>query len=279
MNAEVINQAVPSARNEYRYKHFTTSLLFRDLRFRKDAAAPGDLFPDFELITSDGARLVNEDVFGDKPVVFVFGSMTCPMTASAAPSVQELYDEFGDRVRFIMMYVREAHPGEHFAQIATIEEKLDHARALKEFYDIQWTVVADNIDGNLHRALDPKPNSAFLMDRDGTILFRSLWASDYDALRQALDAVSSGQVLPANQSTKMMGPVARAMGHVQEVMQRGGPQASRDLWLAGFPMALAGRIATLFSPLSPDERGIVAVLVLALVMLAPIGLVAAWAFG
>jgi hypothetical protein len=44
-------------------------------------------------------------------------------------------------------------------------------------------------------------------------------------------------------------------------------------------MALAGRIATLFSPLSPDERGIAATLVLALGMLATIGLVAAWAFG
>ena len=265
--------------SEYRYKRFTTSLLLSDLRFRKGAVAPGDAFPDFELITTEGARLTNSDIFGDRPVIFIFGSMTCPMTASAAPSVQGLYDEFGDRVRFIMLYVREAHPGEHFAQIATIEEKLDHARALKEFYDIQWTVVADNIDGNLHRALDPKPNSAFLMDRGGTIVFRSLWASDYDALRQALHAVAGGQVPPAKQSTKMIGPVSRAMGHVQDVMQRGGPQAARDLWLAGFPMALAGRIATLFSPLSPDRRGIVAVLVLAFVMLATIGLVAAWALG
>ncbi len=265
--------------NEYRYKHFTTALLMHDLRFRKGAAAPGDLFPDFELITTEGARLTNDDIFGDRPVIFVFGSMTCPMTASAAPSVQELYDEFGERVKFIMMYVREAHPGEHFSQVTTIEEKLVHARALKEFYDIQWTVAADSVDGNLHRALDPKPNSAFLMDRDGTILFRSLWASDYGALHQALDAVASGQTPPAEQSTKMMGPVARAMGHVQEVMKRGGPQAARDLWLAGFPMALAGRIATLFSPLSPDERGIVAVSVLALGMLAMIGLLATWAFG
>ncbi len=88
MNTEVINQAAPSARNEYRYKHFTTALLMHDLRFRKGAAAPGDAFPDFELITTEGARLTNDDIFGDRPVIFVFGSMTCPMTASAAPSVQ-----------------------------------------------------------------------------------------------------------------------------------------------------------------------------------------------
>jgi len=276
MNSLATHQPTISVADDYRYKHFTTSLLFRDLRFRKDAAAPGDAFPEFELLTTDGSNLVNENVFRDKPVIFVFGSMTCPMTASAAPSVQELYDEFGDRVEFIMLYVREAHPGEYFAQSETIEEKLDYAQKLKNFYDIQWTVAADNIDGDLHRALDPKPNSAFLADKDGTILFRSLWASDYCALRRALDAAASGRIPEMRQSVRMIGPVSRAMGHVQEVMSRGGPQAVRDLWLAGFPMALAGRVAPLFSSLAPDQRGIAAVLTTAIVTLTMIGLAMAW---
>ena len=201
------------------------------------------------------------------------------MTASAMPSVQEPYDEFGDRVNFIMMYVREAHPGELFTQPDTIEEKLENARSLREFYDIQWTVAVDKIDGDLHRALDPKPNSAFVMDNDGIIVFRSLWAADYGALRQALDAAANGRTLETTQSVKMIGPVVRAMGHVQEVLTRSGPQAVSDLWQAGFPMALAGRIATFFSPLSPDQRGIAAALVSALGMLAAISLVTAWVFG
>ena len=279
MNSAAIHEPTINGADDYRYKRFTTSLLFRDLRFRKNAAAPGNAFPQFELFATDGSILVNENVFGDKPVIFIFGSMTCPMTASAAPPTQELYDEFGDRVKFIMLYVREAHPGEYFAQSETIEEKLDYARALKVFYDIEWTVAADNIDGDLHRALDPKPNSAFLADKDGTIIFRSLWASDYSALRDALDAAANGRTPKTMQSVKMMGPVIRAMGHVQEVMTRGGPQAVRDLWLAGFPMALAGRMATLFSSLAPDKRGIAAVTTLVLGMLAAIGLSIAWAFG
>ena len=141
MDSAVINQPATSVADGYRYKRFTTNLLFRDLRFRKDAAAPGDAFPQFELLTTEGSILVNENVFGDKPVIFIFGSMTCPMTASAAPSVQVLYDEFSDRVEFIMLYVREAHPGEYFGQSETIEEKLDYAQTLKDFYDIRWTVV------------------------------------------------------------------------------------------------------------------------------------------
>jgi len=271
-------QPAPDAVNDYRYKRFTTSLLFRDLRFAREAAAPGDSFPSFELVTTSGDRLVNRDVFGDKPVLFVFGSMTCPMTASAAPSVQELHDEFGDSVNFIMLYVREAHPGEHFTQPETMDEKLEHARALKEFYDIQWTVAADNIDGDLHRALDPKPNSAFLMNGKGEILFRSLWAADRDALHQAVEAAVAGRAPQKKQSEALIGPVTRAMGQVQEVMTRGGPQAVRDLWRAGFPMALAGRLATLFSPLTPDQRGIAAVLTLALGMLLATGILVAWIF-
>ena len=264
--------------SEYRYKKFTTKLLFSDLRFRRGAAAPGDRVPAFELLTTNGDRLTNGDVFGDKPVLFVFGSMTCPMTASSAPSVQELYEEFGDRVDFIMLYVREAHPGENFGQAETIEDKIENGRALRNFYGIDWTVAADSLDGALHRALDPKPNAAYLASSDGDILFRSLWAADYGAMHQALDDAANGRALKKEQSNKLIGPVIRSMGMVREVMERGGPQSVRDLWIAGFPMALTGRIAALFRPLGPDQRGIAAVLTLMLgmmIMLILVGMIIA----
>ena len=262
--------------DEYRYEHFTMGLLFRDLRFRRNSAKPGDAFPSFEIITTTGDRLVNDDVFDGRPVIFIFGSMTCPMTASSAPTVQDLYDEFGDRVNFIMLYVREAHPGEDIGQAESMEDKLAQTQMLKDFYGIDWAVAADNIDGDLHRALDPKPNSAFLVGGAGTILFRSLWAADYGALREALAAAADGRALQTQQSTRMIVPVARAMGHVQAVMERGGPRAVRDLWLSGLPMALAGRVAPLFKPLSPNQRGVAAVVTLALAMMAALAILGNW---
>jgi len=198
--------------SEYRYKRFTTRLLFRDLRFRKGAAAPGDAFPEFELITTDGSTLVNTDIFGD-------------------------------RVAFVMLYVREAHPGENFVQSETIEDKLESARALQEFYGIEWTVAADNVDGDLHRALDPKPNAAFLTNSRGEILFRSLWTADYGALRQALDDAVAGRAMISTQSNKLI-----------------------------------GHVASLYKPLSPDQRGVAAVLTLALGMLLMLGLLGALIF-
>jgi hypothetical protein len=61
--------------SNYRYNRFTTNLLFRDLTFKHGAAAPGDRVPAFELITTGGERLVNDDLFRDKLVLFVFGSV------------------------------------------------------------------------------------------------------------------------------------------------------------------------------------------------------------
>jgi thiol-disulfide isomerase/thioredoxin len=261
--------------SDYRYNRFTSRLLFADLKFKQNAAAPGDQVPAFELLTTGGERLVNDNVFGDKPVLFVFGSMTCPMTASSAPSVQELYEEFGESIDFIMMYVREAHPGENYPQAQSMEEKISFAKALQEFYGIDWTVVADTLDGDLHRALDPRPNAAYLVSSNGEILFRSLWAADYGALKLALKDAAVGISLRPTQSTRLFGPVVRAMGTVREVMRRGGRQAERDLWRAAFPMAMTGLIATWFRPLSPDQRGFAAALTMTVGMIVGLGLI--WA--
>lgn len=51
------------------------------------------------------------------------------MTASAGPALKRMHEEFGDRVGFVTLYVREAHPGERYPQPETFEQKLEHARA------------------------------------------------------------------------------------------------------------------------------------------------------
>ena len=262
--------------NDYRYNAFTTKLLLRDMRFHKSVPEAGEPFPEFKLETTDGNTISKQDFVNHKPLLLIFGSLTCPMTASAMPIIKRLQDKFGDKVEFVLLNVREAHPGERVSQPETVETKLEHARQLKQLYGIDWTVATDDIDGSLHRALDPKPNAAFLMNITGMVIFRSLWASDEAALTQALDNLAHGNSLRKTQSQKMLLPVARAMGYVQEVMQRGGPKAIRDLWLAGFPMALAGRLATLFQPLSRDVRGIASVSTLGVAMFVVIVLVLWW---
>lgn len=262
--------------NEYRYKAFTTKLLMRDMHFNKSAPKAGEPFPEFELTTTEGDIISKQDFINNKPLLLVFGSLTCPMTASAMPRLESLHKKFGDKVEFVLLNVREAHPGEYLPQPETTESKMEHARQLKQLYGLHWTVANDDINGSLHRLLDPKPNAAFIMSSTGDVLFRSLWASDEEALTEALDKLVHGKALVKTQSQNTLLPVMRAMGVVYEVMQRGGPSAVRDLWLAGFPMALAGKLASLLKPLSADVRGIVSVSTLGVSMAAVIGLVVYW---
>src|ERR671935_497191 len=114
---------------EYRYPHFQRELLFEDMNWR-GGPKPGERMPDFDLATADGGRIRKGDLAG-KPWLLSFGSVTCPMTADANPKLKHLYDEFADRVQFILLYVREAHPGDRYPQADTIEQKLRYARELK----------------------------------------------------------------------------------------------------------------------------------------------------
>ena len=150
--------------------------------------------------------------------------------------------------------MREAHPGERYAQPATVGEKREHARALHERDGVSWVVAVDDVDGTLHRSLDTKPNAAYLVDREGRIAYRSIWASDERGLRNALAAIVRGDAPPKGESRAMMLPMLRALGRIDDVIRSAGRQAQRDMWRANAPMALAGRLSTLFRPLAPDAR-------------------------
>jgi hypothetical protein len=60
------------------------------------------------------------------------------MTASAGPALHQLHDEFGDRVQFRTLYVREAHPGDRYVQPRDMRTKMDQARAYAERDGVRW---------------------------------------------------------------------------------------------------------------------------------------------
>ena len=211
--------------------------------------------PEFELQTVDGEVTKSADI---RQVLLTFGSMSCPMTASSISPLQRLHAEFGDKVDFVMLNVREAHPGENIEQPDTFDAKLQHARAMKKQFIIPFSVAVDDIDGTLHQALDTKPNGAYLIDTDGTFAFRSLWAGDEKGLREVLTKITQGQNLAKRQSLAMFGPLSKGMGYFHEVLKRAGRQAQLDMLKAAPPIFLVGRIASFFRPLSPKSRGMAA---------------------
>ena len=179
--AEKTKGPVNSGRN-YRFERFRMTEGLKDMVYAKTVPRPSDKIPDFELQTLDGTTCSSGDLQETGPVLLVFGSLTCPMTESAAPGINELHGRFGDRVRFMLVSVREGHPGASVPQPQTLEEKLKHAELIRDFHGHQFEVAVDDVDGTLHQALSPKPNSAYIIDKDGTILFRAHWASNKTGL-------------------------------------------------------------------------------------------------
>lgn len=180
------------------------------------------------------------------------------MTASAGPALKQLYLEYGDRVAFVTLYVREAHPGERYPQPDSFEEKLHHARAYQQRDGIPWPVAVDDIEGNLHRTLDPKPNAAYVMDRDGNVAFRALWSNDETALREGLAAIVATRQRPIGESRAKMVPMLAGMGKMYEVLNFAGEQAKQDVFREVPPLYGMAWLASCFRPLSPFGRGVAA---------------------
>lgn len=241
----------------YRYPHFERKLLMEDTSF-KTGPSPGEPMLDFELPTTRGGLVRKRDFVGERPVLLAFGSITCPMTAAARPVLGKLHREFGDRVEFVTVYVREAHPGDRYPQVDSIAEKIRRAREYGERDDIPWTIAVDDAEGSLHRALDPKPTAAYLVNADGTVAHRTLWSNDERPLRKALRAVTEGRAAMPGETNSHLVPMLSGMGAMYEVVQASGPTARRDVLRQAPPMWGLARLASLYRPLPPLGRGIAA---------------------
>ncbi len=247
-------RAVP----DYRYHHVTSQVLSDDMVFRDAAPEPGEPLPDFDLPTTDGRRIRTDDFVSRKPLLLITGSLTCPMTASSNPKLRRLHEQFGSEIAFVMLHVREAHPGEHYDQPESFETKLEHARSLKRRDRLPWPVAVDDVQGTVHRSLDEKPNAVYLTDRSGQIVFRGLWAGDVEGLRQALNSVAQGERPHEPESSRRFVPMVEGTGVMYEMVRRSGPRAEADIWRAAPPMAALAWVADFYYPLPPKWRTLAA---------------------
>jgi hypothetical protein len=86
------------------------------------------------------------------------------MTAAAAPGTERAQKVFQDQdIVFLLVYVREAHPGEYYPAHTTLEQKKRDATDLATQEDIHYSVLIDDLEGIIH---------LYVIDKDGRVAFR-----------------------------------------------------------------------------------------------------------
>ena len=148
----------------------------------------GEAAPDFVLERTDGKRLRLSDLRG-KLAVFMFAAMTSPPARLQVPRLEAIQRDYDQRdVEVFLVYSRERHAGEtgfpDYAVADSFDEKLVYASQLDELTSLP--VAVDGIDEPVLELYGRVPNSAWVVDRDGRIVFRSTWA-DSKKLRQVVD--------------------------------------------------------------------------------------------
>ena len=172
----------------YNYKHFDP----KDYDFTHfDGPKAGEKFIDFTAVTLEGKE-VSLSSYLDKPIVLETGSITCPMYANTKSAMNTLQKQYPN-VHFLLLYIREAHPGGKTASITNMKEKLEHAELTHHYYGEQREILVDNVDGTAHKLYGSMPNMTYVIAKDGVVKFRANW-SNIDALKTVLQTIETDQI-------------------------------------------------------------------------------------
>ena len=85
----------------------------------------------------------------------------------------------------IFLYTHEAHPGENYPHLTSMDQKFAHARALRDVLGVTRPILLDALNGACHRAYGSMPNMTWIFNRGGFPLYKSDW-TDHHSVRNAL---------------------------------------------------------------------------------------------
>jgi len=156
---------------EYNYERFKPS----NYEFEKfPGPKAGSTMLDFAMTNLDGGTVNLADYKG-KWVVIETGSLTCPMYVKNINPFKKLQASYPDVV-FLLVYVREAHPGSRTNPHKSIEDKIALAKQTQADYGDDRETLVDDLAGSMHQAYGSFPNMAYVIDPDGRVVYRCDWA-------------------------------------------------------------------------------------------------------
>jgi hypothetical protein len=104
----------------------------------------------------------------------------------AAPSMDIIAKKYENRgVDSIFLYTHEAHPGEYYPHLTSMEQKFNHAIALIDVLGVSRPIYVDSLDGACHRAYGSMPNMSWIFTGAGIPIYKSDW-TDANSIENAI---------------------------------------------------------------------------------------------
>lgn len=162
-----------AARDEtYNYKRFRMDNY--ELGYFPGPKAGETMNYDYTFHDLEGNEIQLKDYMG-KWLVIESGSLTCPMYVKNVKPFEKLKDKYPD-VEWLVVYVREAHPGSRIKPPSSIDEKIDMAKRSMSDYGEERKMVVDSVDGRWHHEWGLLPNMVYVINPQGQVIYRADWA-------------------------------------------------------------------------------------------------------
>ena len=165
--------------------HLVMGLKKQEIGSHQSGPNVGDVAPDFQLTDLQGIHHSLSDSIKSKPTVLIFGNFTCGPFRSQAGNVRQLIHRYRDRVNFMMIYVREAHPadgwnmkrneslGIEIPQPQSFDQRKQIAERCSIHFDAGVPLLVDSIEDPVGTVYSGMPSRLYLLDQKQTVIYKS----------------------------------------------------------------------------------------------------------
>ncbi len=146
----------------------------------RDTLQVGDPAPDFTLSALSGKQVTLSDSQGKRPAILIFGSCTCPPFRRQIGEVERIYQSYKEKADFLLVYIREAHPGSKIPginggqainQTETLAQRMKLAAEFAQELKLTMPLVVDKEDNKVNAAYAGWPNRFVIVGVDGKIAY------------------------------------------------------------------------------------------------------------
>ncbi len=145
----------------------------------------------------------------------------------------------------IFLYTHEVHPGENYPHLTSIDQKFQHARALRDVLKVTRPIFVDALDGARHRAYGSMPNMRWIFTQSGLPVYKSDWTDAHSVENAVQDFLAANELRASERLAPFHVERLDFRRHDREALfkglERNGPKAVREFRAPAPCRTLRGR--------------------------------------